>query len=218
MSTTESSDADHIRSAALAFLAEAFEALKEERILPTARYHPHIRVGRDYFGDSIRGTAFHALERTLDGAYPARFGDEVELRDREFSSAYIFSLLEAAVARCTRAGVFDAKRREVEESIDELLFVLGNARAPGARTTSFQDSPGSSSDSCFTAVSSPEQPRNASTRSQGRPHSSRRCSRTSPFRRGISHLRSEEHSSWAKANEPRMVVENARSSSWSTAG
>lgn len=124
MSTTQTVGADEVRSAARAFLAEAFEALKEERVIPTARYHPHIRVGRDYFGDSVRGSALRSLERTLDAAYPARFSGEIALVDREFSSAYIFSLLEGAVARCSRAGIFDANRPEVDRSIDELLAVL----------------------------------------------------------------------------------------------
>ena len=89
-----------IRAAAAAFLDAAFAALTEEHVLPTAWYHPHIRVGRDYFGDTIHALPEHSeLERTLSNEFPERFSGEIPLMKREFASMYVFNFLDAAVAR-----------------------------------------------------------------------------------------------------------------------
>jgi hypothetical protein len=112
-----------LRTASRAFIAAAFDALTEEHVIPTPIFHPYVAVGRDYFGDSMRGlAAFHALETQLKETYPNRFA---ELRERrEFAELYIFSFLEACIARCGHAGSFTADSQAVDESIDELLTVL----------------------------------------------------------------------------------------------
>lgn len=46
--------AQQVRDVAGAFIAEPFAALTDERVLPTSRHNLHIRVGRDYFGDTVR--------------------------------------------------------------------------------------------------------------------------------------------------------------------
>jgi hypothetical protein len=48
-------DRPELRDAARAFIAGALEALREEHVIPTPAYHRCVAVGRDYFGDTIRG-------------------------------------------------------------------------------------------------------------------------------------------------------------------
>jgi hypothetical protein len=117
-----------LRTASRAFIAEAFDALRVEHVIPTPVFHPYIAIGRDYFGDSIRAlSAYPTLEARLDEAYPGRFADPLKRRHSEFASTYMFSLIEACVARCARAHSFDSESAAVDESIDEMLRVLGTA-------------------------------------------------------------------------------------------
>lgn len=117
-----------LRAACRAFIAAAFDALKEEHVIPTPIFHPYVAVGRDYFGDTVRAVAeYHTLETQLDDAYPERFAGPVPRPHAEFATSYIFSFLEACVARCARDGTFDIASPGVEESIDELLAVLGRS-------------------------------------------------------------------------------------------
>jgi hypothetical protein len=114
-----------IRSAAARFLDAAFAALSEEHVLPTAHYHPHIRVGRDYFGDTIHALPeHHELERIFTNEFPERFSDEVALMQREFAASYIFNFLEGAVAHGTPRGEFDSSSTASAEAIDELVKAL----------------------------------------------------------------------------------------------
>jgi hypothetical protein len=114
-----------VRAAAASFLDAAFAALTAEHVLPTARYHPHIRVGRDYFGGTIHGLSEHReLEQALVAEFPGRFSEEIPLMEREFADTYVFSLLEAAVARGTRFGEFNSASTASIETIDELVAVL----------------------------------------------------------------------------------------------
>lgn len=120
-----------VRDTARAFIAGAFCELRKEFVLPTPVFHPYVKVGRDYFGDTIRGLpAYHELERHLDALYPHRFAEPLKRRHAEFASTYIFDFLEAAIARCGRLGYydeqdhFDANSDAVSESIEELISVL----------------------------------------------------------------------------------------------
>lgn len=123
------SEQPELRAACRAFIAAAFEALREEHVVPTPIYHPYVAVGRDYFGDTIRSLPeYHELEQQLDAAYPERFAGPVPRPHAEFATSYIFSILEAGIARCAReewTGKFDADSPPVDETIDELLAVLG---------------------------------------------------------------------------------------------
>jgi hypothetical protein len=117
-----------LRMASRAFIAEAFDALIEEHVIPTPAFHPYVAVGRDYFGDSVRAlSAYRTLEAQLDEAYPERFAEPLKRHHSEFASTYMFSFLEACVARCAQAGGFDSESTAVDESIDEMLRVLGEA-------------------------------------------------------------------------------------------
>ncbi len=129
-----------LRDTARAFIAEAFDALRAELVVPTPVFHPYVRVGRDYFGDTIHAvSAYHQLEEKLEALYPHRFADppnqsHPEFADDyvflEFAGTYVFSFLEAAIAACGRLSVetgqdhFDAGSEAVTESIEELIQVL----------------------------------------------------------------------------------------------
>ena len=93
---------------ARAFVAGAFDALRKEFVIPTPVFHPYVQVGRDYFGDTIRSVpAYHDLETRLDELYPHRFAAPLKRRHAEFASGYIFSFLEACIARCGRLAYYD---------------------------------------------------------------------------------------------------------------
>jgi hypothetical protein len=114
--------------ASRAFIAAAFETLSAEHVIPTPAAHRHIAVGHDYFGGSIQGLPeYQTLEALLNDAYPERFADPLKRLHSEFASTYMFGFLEACVARCSRGGQFDADSPAVDESIDELLSVLGTS-------------------------------------------------------------------------------------------
>ncbi|MGH3709706.1 MAG: hypothetical protein ACRDRQ_16730, partial [Pseudonocardiaceae bacterium] len=100
--------------------------LTEEHVLPTPVFHHHVAVGRDYFGGSIMPLAdFTALEAKLNESYADRFADPLKREHAEFAQTYIFSFLEACITRCARTGTFTANGSPVDESINELLAVLG---------------------------------------------------------------------------------------------
>src|SRR5262249_43290245 len=122
-----------VRETARAFVAGAFDGLREEFVIPTPIFHPYVRVGRDFFGDTIRAVpAYHELEKQINELYPHRFAEPLKRRHAEFASTYIFTLLEACIARCGRLGYhdqhdhFDPDSDAVSESIDELIAVLGS--------------------------------------------------------------------------------------------
>jgi hypothetical protein len=116
---------EDIERLARAFVAEAFSALEREHIIPTPVYHPYVSVGRDYYGDTLRGVeGYRPLEEALERAYPARFAEPRTRRHPEFAAHYIFMLLEACVARCGLEGSFQADGAPVMESIRELIATL----------------------------------------------------------------------------------------------
>jgi hypothetical protein len=109
-----------------AFIAAAFETLAAQYVIPTPVAHRYVAVGQDYSGPSIMGLPeYQALEALLNGVYPERFAEPLKRQDSEFASTYIFDFLEACVARCSRDSRFDSETPAVDESIDELLSVLG---------------------------------------------------------------------------------------------
>jgi len=120
-----------VRQTANAFIAGAFDGLRREFVIPTPIFHPYLRVGRDYFGDTIRAVpAYHELEKQLSDLYPHRFAEPLKRRHAEFASTYIFSFLEACIARCGRLGCHDARdhfdpnNEAVSDSVEELIAVL----------------------------------------------------------------------------------------------
>lgn len=116
---TELADAAH------AFIAAGFGVLRKDHVIPAPVFHPYIEVGRDYFGPEIMALPeFRTLGERLNEAHPERFADPRGRRHAEFPNTYIFSLLEACVARCAKAGDYDPASAAVGESIDEFLTVL----------------------------------------------------------------------------------------------
>jgi hypothetical protein len=117
-----------LRLASRAFIAAGFDVLTRQHVIPTSPFDPYVAVGRDYFGDWIMAlTEYRALEAQLNDAYPERFAEPLKRRHAEFASMYMFSLLEACIARCARDHSFDADSQAVDDSIDELLMVLGKS-------------------------------------------------------------------------------------------
>lgn len=84
---------------ARAFLGAAHRVLEEQGVLPPSAFHPHIKVGRDYAGPDLMGLPeFRAFEDVIAKAHP-RFSSDVPLGERDFANGYVFSFLEAYVAR-----------------------------------------------------------------------------------------------------------------------
>ena len=78
---------EDIEQLACAFIAEAFSALEREHIIPTPVYHPYVSVGRDYYGETLRGVeGYRPLEEALERAYPARFAEPLKRRHSEFAA------------------------------------------------------------------------------------------------------------------------------------
>lgn len=115
-----------LRAASRAFIAAAFDTLSVDRVIPTSVFHRFLAVGRDYLGDSIRGLSeYGALEAQLNDGYPERFSEPLTRQHPEFASSYVFSFLEACIARCAPDCRFESDSPAIDESIDELLSVLG---------------------------------------------------------------------------------------------
>jgi len=117
-----------VRNAARAFLVAAFGRLREDAVIPTPVFHPVVRTGRDFYGHRIDDLASYAsFEDRLMTAYPTVFSAHRDDAYAEFPSTFVFSLLEATVARCGRVREFDPTGPPVEESIDEMLSLLEGA-------------------------------------------------------------------------------------------
>ena len=81
-------------------------------------------MGRDYFGDSIRGSGGAALAEALTSALPDRFSaKKIDWIDLPWT--YDSTLLEAAVASATRAGeAYEVSSPSVRATIDDLIQKL----------------------------------------------------------------------------------------------
>ncbi len=121
-------DQAELRSAGRALISAAFDVLTDLHVIPPSVYDAYVAVGRDYEGGSVMGLReYGAFESMLEAAYPERFAEPVTRRHGQFASSYIFRFLEASIARCARQGEFDAATDAVEESLDQLLAVLGTS-------------------------------------------------------------------------------------------
>jgi hypothetical protein len=118
-------DQEELKRAAAAFLAAAFDSLREDNVIPTPTYYPWVTIGRDYFGPALRAVdEQHDLEQTLERVYSQRFEERENDPRREFASTYVYGLLDAAVARCGRSGDFATDSPAVKDSIEELTTLL----------------------------------------------------------------------------------------------
>ena len=121
---TDDSQRTYVRESATQFLAEAFDSLRDDHVIPRA-FDPFVRVGRDYFGDAIRALPeYPRLERQLNALYPGRFAGPENRVDAQSPSTYMFSLIEAAVARCSAGRDYAPESPAIAASIDELFAVL----------------------------------------------------------------------------------------------
>jgi hypothetical protein len=118
-------DAD-LKTLAHTFIGRAFPVLAQQHVIPVSVMQPSVRVGHDYQGsDLMSEPEFAALESALEQAYPARFSEPLTRPHAEFANGYIFSLLEAAIARCAlEGGSFDPDSAPVAKSVAELIAVL----------------------------------------------------------------------------------------------
>ncbi|MDA8182876.1 MAG: HEPN domain-containing protein [Actinomycetota bacterium] len=119
-----------LREVAHEFLASAFTGLREAGVIPTSRYELdwYLQVGRDYDSGDVSGPETDALGATLEMLYPDRFARPLERKDPEFPNAYIYDLLQGAVARCSRSDDYDPDGAEAVASVDELISALESDR------------------------------------------------------------------------------------------
>ena len=118
---------DEVAAAARAFLASALPVLEEQRVVPPPIFHPHIKVGRDYYGPDLMHLPEYAVfEQAIEQAH-TRFADNRTIDDDlAFPSGYIFSFLEACVARSCRKREQPAPTGSaVDESVADLTAALG---------------------------------------------------------------------------------------------
>jgi hypothetical protein len=120
-----------IHKSAQAFVSAAFAILRQEHVIPTPIYQPHIAVGRDYFGASINNLVeYRSFESALNDGFPERFADPLAraTTTAEFSSTYIYRFLEACVALCSENGDYSADADAVSVCVDELIQVLKHSQ------------------------------------------------------------------------------------------
>jgi hypothetical protein len=91
---------ERLRAAGRDFLAAAWAALREQRVVPPPIFHPYVEVGRDYFGDTVWSPQYRTLEEVIGAAQP-RFHPDTPLDEREFPSGHIFTFLESFIAHLT---------------------------------------------------------------------------------------------------------------------
>jgi len=116
-----------IAVAAKSLIAAAAHVFERDRILPRPAFHPYIKIGQDYFGGSLMYLPeFEALEAAVAKVH-SRFREETPLPERDFASTYIFSFLEACVARCCRNDEpLSATAESVETSLADLARTLAS--------------------------------------------------------------------------------------------
>jgi hypothetical protein len=119
-----------LRMVARRFIGEVFDLLEREHVIPLPHFAPHVRVGRDYFGDTIRSAASYSeLETAIEDLAPERFaGTAVQLAARDFPSNYVFPLIDAAIYLCTvDGGGYASTSTAVTEAIATLVTALTDA-------------------------------------------------------------------------------------------
>lgn len=113
------------RQAAEAFLHAAWTVLESQQVVPTPWFHPYLQVGRDYFGPDLSVLDEYRRLEQLISARATRFDENTPLNERDFPAQYIFSFLQAYVARSAReSGPFAEHSDTVGDSIDDLLTAV----------------------------------------------------------------------------------------------
>jgi len=103
----------------------AFAELTSERVIPPSRFHPWIRVGRDYYGPALMALPeFKTCEAILESRYPNRFDKPHTRRHPEFANHNLLHFIEACVRRCWDDDDYSAHSDAVADSISGLTAVL----------------------------------------------------------------------------------------------
>ena len=97
--TTSLTDVDTLRRTAVDMIAEAWDALAAEHVVPCSRYRPYVQVGRDYEGVALSGgPAFTQFSDTLRQLYPAWFDAPPGQFPRWYPDALEFQFIDATIA------------------------------------------------------------------------------------------------------------------------
>lgn len=122
-----------VRTAAAEFVHEAIAALTRIHVLPVPWFAPHIRVGKNYFGDNLRLASLARLEEAMITAFPDHFAEPPPPRWRYFPSFYTYSFLEEVVRKNAPRHKYEigtdaagVNPRVLSECVDELLAALSS--------------------------------------------------------------------------------------------
>jgi hypothetical protein len=120
---------DTLRHAATDMIAEAWDALAAEHVVPCSRYRPYIQVGRDYEGWILMDRpAFMRFSGLLARLYPEWFDAAEGKSPRWFPDNFAFRFAEACVTELTRQEKTGAASGDaVEAVLPELVDYLGSA-------------------------------------------------------------------------------------------
>ena len=120
-----------VRTTAREFIDEAFFELKRIHVLPVPWFSPHIRMGRDYFGDNMPGDSLRQFEEAMIAAFPEHFAKPPPREHWYFPHFYTSSFLEEVVRR--NAALYQygtspdgVNGGVVSECVDELVAALSS--------------------------------------------------------------------------------------------
>jgi hypothetical protein len=133
-------DLDTLRRAAVAMIAEAWDALAAEHVVPCSRYRPYVQVGRDYEGGVLSGRpSFTQFSETLRQLFPAWFDAPPGQFPRWYPDTLAFQFVDATIAELTHSGeTGDTPNDAVEVTLLHLVDYLDseNSRLACARRVS----------------------------------------------------------------------------------
>lgn len=116
--TTSLADIETLRRAAVEMIAEAWDALAAEHVVPCSRYRPFVQVGRDYEGVLLMGgPAFGKFAATLRALHPTWFEAPLGHFPRWPADSLAFHLVDACIAELSR-------RRETGEAPSDAVEVM----------------------------------------------------------------------------------------------
>lgn len=124
--TTSIEDVETLRRAAVAMIAEAWDALAAEHVVPCSRYRPYVQVGRDYEGTALMGRpVFVRFSDTLRRLYPAWFEAPPGEFPRWYPDNLAFHFVDACIAQLTlREETGDTPSDAIEIMLLELVDYL----------------------------------------------------------------------------------------------
>jgi hypothetical protein len=115
-----------IKEAALTFIGSVLPVLAGEHLYPRPPSNPFIHIGLDYFGSRPDLPNFELLKDAIEASHP-RFAEATPLHDRDSSAGYVYSFLEACVARLAPSiDPWDVGSEAVQQSVEELIKCATN--------------------------------------------------------------------------------------------